>query len=92
MPDFRQNPRALNHRKAQPAPFVPQAGPFAWLTPEEAANRLRVSLRTFKEWPVPAHELPGTGAKGQPIKRYRTVDVDAWAAQYFADAAVQKVG
>lgn len=91
MPDFRQNRRALNAKRPQPVPFQ-ASGPFAWLTPEEAATRLRVSLRTFKEWDIPAHELPGTGRAGQPIKRYRTVDVDAWASQYFAHGAVQKVG
>ena len=91
MPDFRQNRRALNAKRSQPVP-IQTSGPFAWLTPEEAANRLRVSLRTFKEWDIPAHELPGTGKAGQPIKRYTTLDVDTWAAQYLANGRLQKVG
>ena len=91
MPELRQNRRALKHQRNQPNPFQ-AGGPFAWLTPEEAANRLRVSLRTFKEWDIPAHELPGTGKAGQPIKRYTTLDVDTWAAQYSANGRLQKVG
>jgi hypothetical protein len=87
---------ALRQRRQAPvvATIVPAGTvPFDWLTPKEAASRLRVSLRSFQEWDVPAHELPGNGCKGQPIKRYRTVDVDQWASRYFAgNGTLQALG
>jgi excisionase family DNA binding protein len=47
-----------------------------WLTPEDVAERLQVSVKTLERWRS-AKNGPRFGRRGQVI-RYRLDDVDEW--------------
>ncbi|CAL9611445.1 helix-turn-helix transcriptional regulator [Nocardiopsis dassonvillei] len=48
-----------------------------WLTPDEAADRLRVSADTLRRWR--RHDTgPAWHRAGDRLVRYRTTDIDAW--------------
>ena len=50
------------------------------LTQREAASLLRVSVSYLRASSCPKHLLPGNGARGRPLVRYRRDDVLAWGA------------
>lgn len=49
------------------------------LTQKEAAKLLRVSVAYLRASSCPKHLLPGNGAQGKPLVRYRRADVIAWS-------------
>lgn len=48
-----------------------------WLTPEDVADRLQVTVRTLQRWRS-AGEGPRFSKRGNKVVRYFVEDVDEW--------------
>jgi hypothetical protein len=78
--------RSITSSNAHTAEGLPEE-----LTQKEAAKLLRVSVAYLRASNCPKHLLPGNGAQGKPLVRYRRSDVITWSLSRTLAPPLRKV-